>query len=200
MDEIELARIANEERELRKETSRLASMANKRIKRLEESGLKSPALKSWEEGGAVRFSVSGKSYWEVQQEYWRLKNFLDNKTSTVKGTKDFINEMATGIGLYPVDKETRNTEELIHIQEQATQFFEIASKVKQYLENTDRAAVALDYQKIWEKVSEYVTTEKIDLAETELDVEQINQIIDSLMALEDEEEYWRIIREIERNS
>ena len=94
--------------------------------------------------------------------------------------------------------EPKTTEELIKIQEQAKQFFDIANKVKQYLENTNNAAIALDYQKIWEQVSTYIKREQIDLAETELDVENINEIIDELLNLEDEEEYWRIIREIER--
>ena len=44
--------IKREEKELRKQVSRLASMANKRIQRLEQSELTdTPAYKSWEENG-----------------------------------------------------------------------------------------------------------------------------------------------------
>lgn len=82
-------------KELRKEVSRMASMANKRIDRLERNNLTMlPAYKAWAENGAVRFSVKGKTYQETQAEYWRLKNFLDDRTSTVKQANQFLKEMA----------------------------------------------------------------------------------------------------------
>ena len=55
-------------KEFRREASRLASMANKRVKRLEENGLTdTPAYKAYLETGG-KFSVKGKSYNELQKE------------------------------------------------------------------------------------------------------------------------------------
>ena len=87
-------------KELRKEVSRMASMANKRIDRLERNNLTMlPAYQAWEQNGSVRFSVKGKSYEETQAEYWRLKKFLDDRTSTVKQANDFLREMAENTGI-----------------------------------------------------------------------------------------------------
>ena len=187
-----------EERELRRECSRLCAIANKRIARLEDSGLDSPALREWESNGMHKFSVRFKSYNEVQSEYWRVIKFLDDKTSTVTGTKDVLNEMAINIGLLPVDKHTNSTAELLIIQEQAREFFDIASKVKQYLENTNQGAIALDYQKIWDKVSMYIHNEKFDVSDAESNVDAISSIVDELLGLETEEEFVSFMADIEK--
>ena len=61
--------IETEQKALRAQVSRLASMANKRLERLEKNELtSSPAYQKWEQDGRHRFSVSGKSYSEVQSE------------------------------------------------------------------------------------------------------------------------------------
>ena len=54
---------AGEVKENRKKISRLVSLANKRLKRLENAGLDdSPAYQKWVEAGAVKFSVKGKDH------------------------------------------------------------------------------------------------------------------------------------------
>ena len=74
-----------EYKRLKKETSRLASMANKRLDRLESNNLTMmPSYMSWQANGAIRFSVKGKTYNQLQSEYWRVKHFLDERTSTVR--------------------------------------------------------------------------------------------------------------------
>ena len=61
------------ERELRRQVTKLSSIANKRLGRLKMRGYEdSPAYEAWERGGSVRFGVKGKSYDEVQAEYWRV--------------------------------------------------------------------------------------------------------------------------------
>lgn len=187
-----------EEKALRRECSRLCAIANKRIDRLEASGLDSPALESWEENGMHRFSVRYKSYAEVQSEYWRVVNFLDNKTSTVTGTKDVINEMAINIGLLPVDKHVNSIAELISLQAQARTFFDIASKVKQYLKNTSDGAMALDYQAIWDKINMYIHEDNADINDSELDVTEIDSILNQMIGLETEEVVVGIMAELEK--
>ena len=70
----------------RTEASRLASMANKRLKRLEQSGLiDSPAYQKWVQDGKVKFSVRGKSHRELQKEVARMNKFINSQTSTIRG-------------------------------------------------------------------------------------------------------------------
>ena len=58
---VELA--SDEYKAFKKEVSRMASMANKRLKRLEKNELTDlPSYKAWEENGSIRFSVKGKTY------------------------------------------------------------------------------------------------------------------------------------------
>ena len=179
----EIEKIKSEEKELRKQVSRLASMANKRLQRLEKSELTdTPAYKSWEENGAHKFSVRGKTYQEVQSEYWRLKKFIENKTSTVTGAKQVLYDMADRTGIDYTD--------IYDLQAKAKNFFDIASKVKQYLQTVDNGAVALDYQKIWEQINMYVKEENIDLADATGDLEQIEAIVSQMLELKQTEEYY----------
>ena len=175
--------IKREEKELRKQVSRLASMANKRIQRLEQSELTdTPAYKSWEENGAHRFSVRGKTYQEVQAEYWRVKKFIENKTSTVTGAKQVLYDMASATGIEYTD--------IADLQAKASSFFSIASKVKQYLQSVGDSAVALDYQKIWEQINLYVKEENIELAGVEGDLNAIDEIVSRMLQLKEEETYY----------
>lgn len=175
--------IKREEKELRKQVSRLASMANKRIQRLEQSELTdTPAYKSWEENGAHRFSVRGKTYQEVQAEYWRVKKFIENKTSTVTGAKQVLYDMASATGIEYTD--------IADLQAKASSFFSIASKVKQYLQSVGDSAIALDYQKIWEQINLYIKEENVELAGVEGDLQAIDGIVSRMLQLKEEEEYY----------
>lgn len=72
-------------KELRQMVSRLASAANKRLKRAEKAGRVSYAVSRTKAEG--KFSVAGKSVAELKQEYQRAKMFLQDKTTTAKGYK-----------------------------------------------------------------------------------------------------------------
>ena len=175
--------IKREEKELRKQVSRLASMANKRIQRLEQSELTdTPAYKSWEENGSHRFSVRGKTYQEVQAEYWRVKKFIENKTSTVTGAKQVLYDMASATGIEYTD--------IADLQAKASSFFSIASKVKQYLQSVGDSAIALDYQKIWEQINLYIKEENVELAGAEGDLQAIDDIVSRMLQLKEEETYY----------
>ncbi len=175
--------IKREEKELRKQVSRLASMANKRLARLEKSELTdTPAYKSWEENGKHRFSVRGKTYQEVQSEYWRVKKFIENKTSTVSGAKQVLIDMASVTGIEYTD--------ITDLQSKASAFFNLASQVKQYLQSVESGAVALDYQKIWEQINLYVKEENIDLASASGDIDAIQGIVDRMLMLKEEETFY----------
>ena len=89
------------------EMSKLASMANKRIARLESANLESsPAYKKWVDDGSVKFGVKGKTHNELQAELSRLKNFINAETSTVRGVNNTLKEMAKNTGIKYRDWET----------------------------------------------------------------------------------------------
>lgn len=153
-------------REFRREASRKASVANKRIQRLEKNGLTdSPAYQQYLKSGGAKFGVKGKTYNEVQAEVSRLNNFLNSKTSTIKGVNTTLKEMASNTGI-----KYTNLKEL---REKSDKFFELASKVEQYLRNVDDMASAIGYQKIWETINQYTKQAKIDLTESENDIDTL---------------------------
>ena len=77
--------------ELRQAVSRLADAANKRIRRMSQSEFVSPAyLEVMDNEG--KFSTRGKSEIELQIEFRRVSNFLQDKTSTSKGAKEYMEE------------------------------------------------------------------------------------------------------------
>ena len=169
-------------KELRKEVSRMASMANKRIDRLERNNLTMlPAYQAWEKNGSVRFSVKGKSYEETQAEYWILKKFLDDRTSTVKQANDFLREMAENTGIQYNGLEDLKTK--------SAKFFELADLIKQYNQSINQSAQALDYQKIWKDINTYVLDTDADLADAVSSEEQLEKFLN----------YMNLVQPVENN-
>ncbi|EPR2367585.1 hypothetical protein ACU04M_005338 [Escherichia coli] len=160
--------------EFRKEVSRLASLANKRIQRLEAAKLTdSPAYQKWVENGGVKFGVKGKTYNQLQSEMARLNRFINAQTSTVRGINSNLKEMAANTGIkYGTLKELRS---------KATSFFELASKVEQYLRTVNDMASAIGYHKIWEVINEYVEREKIDLSGAENNIDELSKMVSELI-------------------
>lgn len=70
--------------------TKLNSAANKRLKRLEQSGYSTPAMRAAKVGNGKKFSVAGKSLKQLRAEYIRVSNFLKAETSTKKGYKNFL--------------------------------------------------------------------------------------------------------------
>ena len=168
------AGVKNAQAEFRKEVSRLASLANKRIQRLEASKLTdSPAYQKWVENGGVKFGVKGKTYNQLQSEMARLNRFINAQTSTVRGINSTLKEMAANTGIkYGTLKELRS---------KATSFFELASKVEQYLRTVNDMASAIGYHKIWEVINEYVEREKIDLSGAENNIDELSKMVSELI-------------------
>ena len=153
-------------RAFRAEASRLASMANKRIERLEKNNLTdSPAYKRYIKDGGQRFGVKGKSHNQVQAEVARLNRFLNSETSTVRGVNSVLKNMAENTGI-----EYKN---LTDLKEKSSKFFELASKVEQYLRTVDDMASAIGYQKIWEVINEYVSDGEINLSDSKADIDSM---------------------------
>lgn len=168
-------RFTEEERKLRAEARRLVSMANKRLRRLEQQNLiNSPAYKKWVEDGAQKFSVKGKSIEEVKQEVARMNAFLKMQTSTVRGAKRYFENVAKEVGI-------EKFEDFTDLQRKLNTFFETTAKVKEYLYNTKEIGVAIGYQKIWEVVSDYVEEVGHELELTEETVlEMTKKLVESV--------------------
>ena len=120
------------ESDLRKLTSRLASAANKRLKRLKDKGLSTPASRYVYQSGG-KFSTKGKKINALRSEFIRTKNFLQAKTSTIKGYNK-------------IQKETSKTLKDLGINissDKVSKLFEIYDKLKE--ENPDITENQLKY-------------------------------------------------------
>ena len=141
---------SRKEKQLRREASRLVSLANKRLKRIEQQGLiESPAYKKFIEDGGQKFGIRGKTMEEVKQEVARMNDFIKKQTSTVTGTKKYLTNVAKSVGITKIE----NFKEL---QGQLNTFFRGVDKVRDYLQNSKEVSVAIGYSKIHEVVSNYV--------------------------------------------
>lgn len=163
---------------LKKEANRLASMANKRVRRLEQNNLTdAPAYQQYISSGG-KFSVRGKDYNQLQQEISRLQAFISSKTSTVRGYNNVLKEMANNTGI--------KYKNLSDLKEKSKTFFELHTKVEQYLRQVEDMASAIGYQKIWETINVYVSNNKIDLGSSKLDIEQMTQQLADAIKAHDE--------------
>ena len=81
--------------ELAKVTSRLASAANKRIKRAVGTEYEKTVK---DRAGGSNFSVKGKNQGQLQGEFARVRQFLTSKTSSVKGAKKVFESAMKRIG------------------------------------------------------------------------------------------------------
>ena len=163
---------------LKAEVSRKASMANKRLVRLENNNLtSSPAYQKWVDyQGGVKFSVRGKDYNQLQQELARVNQFIEAKTSTVRGLNKVLKEMAENTGIqYGSVKE---------LQSKSKNFFALADKIKECLRQTEGSASAIGYQPVWQAINEYVQQEKIDLGDSELEIDGLVDKIAKLTSYE----------------
>lgn len=162
---------------LKSEVSRLASMANKRLVRLENHGFEdSPAYQQFVASGGEKFSVRGKDYNELQKELARVRQFINAKTSTIRGAQSVLKAIASNTGMDLKGRE---------LWAQASNFFRIASMVEQYIRNTENTASAIGYQKIWTAVNQYTQQNEIDLAQMHGDMEQLVGNIAQMIGIEE---------------
>ena len=144
------SQLTQKEKQLRREASRLVSLANKRLKRIEQQGLiESPAYKKYVEDGKQKFGIRGKNMEEVKQEVARINDFIKKQTSTVTGTKKYLDNVAKSVGIVKFDNYKQ-------LQNQLNTFFRGVDKVREYLQNSKEVSVAIGYSKIHEVVSDYV--------------------------------------------
>ena len=160
-----------QEKKYRQEASRKVSMANKRLKRMEEQNLTmSPAYKKWIDEGGQKFGVKGKSTTEVRAEVARLNKFLKQTTSTVRGTKKYLTNVAEQVGIV-------NYNSYQSLNSQLKDFFEVSDRVREYLKNSKEVSVSIGYKKIWEQVNEYAETVGKEFNDLNKDIVEIAKSI-----------------------
>lgn len=173
---VEIRHFKQDYQALKREVSRLASMANKRLVRLEKNGFEdSPAYKQWIESGGEKFSVRGKDYNALQKELARVRQFVNAKTSTIRGAQSVLKAIAANTGANFKGKE---------LWAQASNFFRVASMIEQYIRNTEDVASAIGYQKIWTAINQYTKANDIDLAAMQVDMEQMVGNIAQMIGIE----------------
>lgn len=143
--------------------------AKRNIRDLQRHNLgDTPAIQKLEENGKIKFSVKGKTYNELQSDYFRLKRFTEAETSTVKGATAVLENIARNTGIH-----YNNLDDLIT---QSKVFFEIASKVEQILEAQSQLAFTMGYQTIWTAVNNMVERKSINLRDIH-NIEQAANIV-----------------------
>ena len=198
MAEVRLSRAGADARTrgLLSEVQRKASMANKRLVRLERNNLTDlPAYKSWVDyGGGVKFSVAGKDYNALQAELSRVNHFLDSKTSLVRQANKHMKDLAKMTGV--------KYDKVSELPNKLSEFFKLASQVEQYLRATEQSATAIGYHKIWDVINKYVEDEKEDLEKVLKDsqdlIPRISNAISSSLSAEmiDNVKKWDLWDEI----
>ena len=168
--------------ELRKEVSRKASLANKRLARLEKNGLTdSPAYQKFLEGGGTKFSIRGKTGSELTKELIKINNFIEMKTSTIKGLNQVLKDTADRVGV-----EYKNIKQL---QAYSSKFFELYNKSMQYLDTVENLGHAFDSTEVMETVRQLVKQEKISLTDSEAALdEMIKRVSDTLTDIDNHDE------------
>lgn len=100
--------------EMKKEVSRRASAANKRIKRVEEAGIGSSAITAVLNNGG-KFSVAGKNTMnELYKEMQRVTNFLNMHNSTLGGARAEVKRISERIGFNPTKKQLQTIFKAYH--------------------------------------------------------------------------------------
>ena len=114
------------DKRIREYSYRVTNIANKRIGRLEDEGVNSPAYRHWmDDGGGVRFGIRGMDTDGVITEIQRAEKFNQMSTSTVTGATRYLQDLGDRLGMEVSDR--------LSIQEQSTRIFEVVSKLEQLM-------------------------------------------------------------------
>lgn len=150
-------------KELNKELNRLNSLANKRMQRLKNKGVKSPALRNMPD----KFTNKGKTRAEKLRDYHRVSKFVNSETSTLRGVKKTFKNILNNTGLDDVILEKTtidiNSVDTSQIIELTNEFFSLTSMVDDYLESKGDF---LSYDKVWDYVKQEMklnSSDEIDL-------------------------------------
>lgn len=142
------------DKQLRKEINRVFSMANKRIKRIDDSKKSSQAIGLLKQRGIEKFSSRGKSISDLREEYNYAMSFLNNPTSTLTGIKEYNKYYAEK---YKVDESLIDS--VVDIQNDVYDYVFFISRQEWYeIQNGYRTTEQVLSEKgLSENVSDFIT-------------------------------------------
>lgn len=132
-------------RSIREYATRLNSMANKRLRRQEQTGLRTPSMNFVQDTGGD-FRIGGLDDDDVVREIQRVERFLNMETSTVTGAKRYLRSIGERLGLEGSE---------LDIQEYSAKVFSVTSKIDQYLK-TAGYGHAIGSDELQQYVSNYI--------------------------------------------
>lgn len=147
------------EAQLRRQVQQLADAANKRLRRLAEKNITSPAEAGRKREGGGMFSTKGKNYNQLQAEFKRAKEYLEAKTSTIKGAKQFQQDVL---------KQTNTRLDANMNEKQAKNFWSTMSKVMEQVPQTTLQQAGLssyDVQKRVYEMQQAGITDPVEIAD-----------------------------------
>lgn len=142
------------DKQLRKEINHVFSMANKRIKRIDDSKKSSQAIGLLKQRGIEKFSSRGKSITDLREEYNYAMSFLNNPTSTLSGIKEYNKYYAEK---YKVDESLIDS--VVDIQNDVYDYVFFISRQEWYeIQNGYRTTEQVLSEKgLTENVSDFIT-------------------------------------------
>lgn len=165
-------------KELKRMSHDLFAVANKRIRRLQNKDVISPALNALNDrrSGHVTFTIGSKNLKQLQREYSEAMAFLNLETSTVTGAKRYEAKLKQYVGSDISDKNISYMFDLLHsIQERIPErvFGKVAGsmpileQLQEMLEDDTNSDVNT-YESESEK-REHIISEAIDKLVNEID-------------------------------
>lgn len=150
-------------KDLAKNVSILASAANKRIKRMKQSGEYSPAV-DWVKTHGGNFSVAGKDKNQLLVEFFRVQQFLESKTSTVRGAKKWQRSVKKEVGKAIKGRLKVRGEGAKTIEDSLNAIFNDPKKREDFWDLYSRITAEYDvkakYKEIWDDIANAMTIDK----------------------------------------
>lgn len=146
---------------IRQYSYKVTNIANKRIGRLEEKELSSPAYRFYqEELGGERLGIRGKDDDGVIQTIQQAERFNFMQTSTLGGTNTYLRNIGERLGL-----DVSNT---LQIQAQSSKIFAVTHKIDEYL-RSGGGGTAIGSDELQRYVSSFIRTNNL----ADMDVDSI---------------------------
>lgn len=151
------------EKEMRKVVSRLRDAGNKKIKRLEKSGLDTPAMRQVNRSGGL-FSTKGKSLNQLRAEHSRIKSFMQSKTSTKTGYKKVQQETIENLKERGVAIKPENLDGFFRVYEKLKEIdpavslksvkYEVMQEISRKIDDLDYEGLILEMQENLDEIYE----------------------------------------------
>ena len=162
--------------QLRKVVQTLSSTANKRLKRLHQKDFSTPASRYAMKSG--KFSTKGKNINQLRAEYVRAKNFLQSKTSTLRGYKQFKKEVQKNLSEKGINISNENLESIFNIYEKLKDINpSVAEKNLKYI-TLQEINEELQYGQTDEEILNRINDNLSQIYEQEMELEKYDSISD----------------------